>query len=124
MTIGPQCNNAILGFQRPTVKKSDSPGLKTHIGWRSFCTRSQGRRGLQRIKGITSQASCQAGWQDKLLISVWHAPTVNFLENKKFHKNVWFNTYSQAYLVHFCQRFFIVLKKYQKVGENYQKKIK
>ena len=37
-----------------------------------------------------------------------HAPTVDFMENKKNHTNVWVNTCSQAHLVDFWQRFFII----------------
>ena len=61
--------------------------------------------------------------------SLGGAPTVDFLENKKFHTNVWINTCSQAYLVHFLQRFLIVkfdnkVFKISKNREKFKKKLK
>ena len=68
-----------------------------------------GPRGAKRI---TSQASRQAGWEEKQLISASAESLPSHLigkrRRKKQHTNVWVQTCPQAYLVQFCQRFFIV----------------
>ena len=57
MTMRPQLDNAMARFQLPTLKWSDTPGPDCFV---------PGPRGAKRI---ASQATCLAGWEEKMLIA-------------------------------------------------------
>ena len=92
------------------IEVVQQPRPKTHLRWRSFRTRSQRSKGLQKIKedyrGLLARSVVKQGGKT----SCWSpqpriAPKSTFWKIQKCHTNVWVQTCLWAYLVNFWQPF-------------------